>query len=172
MHRTVVTPQREARDMCMTCDGYTEEEQHRWRELTILTNGWAVLGVEPTDPHDPFGGWAFTIGATESFGLQEFIITDRPWAEAGHVLNWVIEKLRDGGTMADLEADQILWQPVHDDHLRTDLFNQFHWHYDEWPRPGQVIQLFPSSHDACATCVKDASVDLSDSTSRVDQNRL
>ena len=57
-----VTPSREARDMCMTCDGYTDEEQHRWRELTILTQGWIVLGVEPSEPNDPTGGWAFTVG--------------------------------------------------------------------------------------------------------------
>ena len=111
------------------------------------------------------------MGATESFGLPEFIIADRPWDEAAHVLNWVVEKLRDGATVADLEADHILWQPVHDDHLRTDLFNQFHWHYGEWPRPGQFVQLFRSTHDAGDVCIKARSVDLSDPTSRVDLNR-
>lgn len=156
--------------MCMTCDGYTDEEQERWLELTILTNGWAVLGVE--EPDDPTGGWAFTTGATQSHGLPEFIITDQPWYEAAHVLNWVVKKLRDGGTMDDLEADQILWQPVHDDHLHTDLFNQFHNHYGEWPRPGQMIQLFPSTHDRCAECVRAECVDLSDPGARADENQL
>ena len=158
--------------MCMTCDGYTDEEQDRWLELTILTHGWAVLGVQPPEPYDPVGGWAFTTGAAESFDLPEFIITDQPWNEASHVLNWVMEKLRDGGTMADLEADQILWQPVHEDHLATDLFNQFHNHYGRWPAPGRMIQLFPSTRDRCAECVRAECVDLADPDSRVNQNGL
>ena len=88
------------------------------------------------------------------------------------MLNWVIEKLRDGATMADLEADQILWQPVHDQHLATDLFNRFHDHYGDWPRPSQMIQLFPATRDICAQCVRAQCVDLSNPDSRANQNDL
>ena len=165
-----VTPEREAPGMCMICEGRTHKEAARWLELTILTHGWAVLGVEPDDPADPTGSWLYTVGATESFGIPELIITDLPTAEAHHVLNWSIETLRDGGTLEDLVADNIDWAPVHDRHLSTDLFNQYFNHYEQWPAPGRVLQLFPSTLEQCAGCVRASSTDLSDPSSRADQN--
>lgn len=156
--------------MCKICEGQTHEQSARWLELTILTHGWAVMGVEPDDPTQPAGSWLYTIGATESYGLPELIITDRPPDEAHHVLNWAVETLRDGGTLDDLVADHIDWVPVHDVHLHTDLFNQHFNHYGRWPRPGGVIQLFPSTRDTCAACIRSSCIDLSDARSRVDQN--
>ena len=150
----------------MKCDGYSDDQMARWLELTILTNGWAVQGVEPSaDSNDHYspvpGGWAYTIGATESYGLPELIITELDFTEAHHILNWSIEFLRDGGTLDGLVEDQILWAPVHDDYLTTDLFNVFWNHYDEPPAPGQFLQLFPSIAGKCAECVRAASTDLS-----------
>ena len=148
--------------MCMKCDGYSDDQIARWLELTILTHGWAVQGVEPTSPDDQSGGWAYTVGATESYGIPELVITDSDFAEAGHVLNWAVEKLRDGGTLQDLVDDHILWVPVHDDHLDSELLVSYWEHYREAPRPGGVIQLFPSNHTDSAECVKASSTDLSD----------
>ena len=140
-------------------------------ELTILTTGWRCSASNRRCPviRRPDGP---SRRCTESYGLNEFIITDFPFREAQHVLNWTVEKLRDGGTMADLVDDNVLWRPVHDDHLSTDLFNQYHEYYGEWPRPGQMIQLFPSTKSTCGACVQDACVDLSDPAARIDQNLL
>jgi hypothetical protein len=148
--------------MCMECDGYSEEQIARWLELTILTHGWAVQGVEPSSTDDPNGGWAYTVGATASYGIPELVITDTDFSEAGHVLNWAVEKLRDGGTIDDLVADYILWVPVHDNHLDSGLFASYWDHYRTPPEPGWVIQLFPSNREHCAECVKASSTDLSD----------
>ena len=148
----------------MRCDGYSDEQIARWLELTIVTTGWAVQGVEPWDGPDATiaGGWAYTIGATESFGLPELIITEFDFAEAHQVLNWSVEFLRDGGSLDGLVDDQILWAPVHDDHLTTDLFNVYWGHYGEPPKSGQVIQLFPSSQAGeCAECVRARCTNLS-----------
>lgn len=39
--------------MCMKCDGYSDDQIARNLELMILTDGWAVRGVEPSDePND------------------------------------------------------------------------------------------------------------------------
>lgn len=153
--------------MCMKCDGYSDDQIARNLELTILTHGWAVRGVEPSNELDDdldatlTGGWAFTIGATVSFGLPELIITEFEFSEAHHILNWAVEFLRDGGTLDGLVDDDILWAPVHDDYLTTDLFNQYWDHYREPPQPGQVLQLFPSTAEHCAQCVRARSTDLS-----------
>jgi hypothetical protein len=154
----------------MRCDGYSEEQIARWLELTILTHGWALQGVEAEEPHDPAGGWLHTVGATASHGIPELIITDRPAAEAGHVLNWAAALLRDGGSLDDLVADEVLWVPVHDDHLPSDLFINYTEHYREPPRPGQVLQLFASDQRHSAACVKAASTDLSDPHQRPAQS--
>lgn len=150
--------------MCMKCDGYSDDQIARWLELTILTYGWAVQGVEPEDGPEATiaGGWAYTIGVTQSFSLPELIITEFDFAEARDVLNWSAEFLRDGGSLDGLVDDQILWAPVHDDHLMTDLFNSYWNHYGVPPGPGQVIQLFPSSRAGeCAECVRARCTDLS-----------
>jgi hypothetical protein len=150
-------------NMCMKCDGYSDDQIARKLELTILTNGWAVRGVEPSDDPDATlaGGWAFTIGATESFGLPELIITEFEFPEAHYILNGAVEFLRYGGTLDGLVDDHILWAPVHDDHLTTDLFNSYWDHYREPPKPGQMLQLFPSTSDHCAECVRARCTDLS-----------
>jgi hypothetical protein len=35
-----------------------------------------VQGVEAASPDDPNGGWAYTVGATESCGIPELVVTD------------------------------------------------------------------------------------------------
>jgi len=102
--------------MCLRCDGYSDEQIARNLELTILTHGWAIRGVSPPEPDDPALGWAYTVGTTENFGLPELIITDTDFNEAGHVLNWAVEFLRDGGTLDGLIDDQVLWVPVDEAH--------------------------------------------------------
>ncbi len=156
--------------MCMACDGISEEKIAQWLEMTILTNGWALQGVEPPDPSNPAGGWLYTVGATESFGLPELVIADRPIDEAGHVLNWAVQLLRDGGSLDDLDADHVLWVPVHDEHLPTDLFASYTNHYGEPPRTGQMIQLFASTREHSAECIKDSSTNLSDPSQRPDDS--
>ena len=152
--------------MCMICDGYTQEQRDRWLDLTIRTHGWALLGVEGDDPEDPMGSWLFTVGATESHGLPELIITDFPAQEAGELLNWAVEYLRDGGTLDGLTSYDIGWQPVHDDHLHTDLFFQYADHYRHWPEPGWMIQLLPEDPNCCAPPVLDWCTNLADPHSR------
>ena len=59
--------------MCMKCDGLSDEQIARHTELTIATYGWMVQGVEAEDPND---GFAYTVGATQSFGIPELVIMD------------------------------------------------------------------------------------------------
>jgi len=153
--------------MCMKCDGFSDEQIAQWLELTILTHGWALQGVMPSEPDDPLdvdtpaGGWTYTVGATENFGLPELIITNLAYDLAGPILNWAVEFLRDGGTLDGLVDDQVLWTPVHDDHLAGGLFISYIEHYDELPKPGGVLQLFPSTAVHAAECVRSRCVDLS-----------
>lgn len=150
--------------MCLRCDGYSDEQIARDLELTILMHGWAVRGVAPREHNDRAGGWAYTIGATENFGLPELIITDTDFNEAGNVLNWAVDFLREGGTLNDLVDDQVLWVPVHDAHLNSPLFTEYQSHYGENPKSGGVLQLFPSNQCHSADCVMATSVNLADPT--------
>lgn len=150
--------------MCLRCDGYSDEEIARNLELTILVHGWAVRGIAPPDPPNPAGGWATTIGATENYDLPELIITDTNFTDAHHVLNWAVQFLRDGGTLDGLVDDQVLWVPVHDAHLDSPLFADYHSRYGGAPSSGGVLQLFPSSRWHSAACVMASSINLSDPT--------
>lgn len=148
--------------MCLACEGYSEEQIGRWLELTILTNGWALQGVEPPDPNDRGGGWIYSVGATENFGLPELVVVDQPTQLAGQVLNWALGLLCEGASLDHLAAKGVLWVPVHDRHLPSDLFASYTAHYRRPPESGQVLQLFPATREHSAECVRKNSTDLSD----------
>ena len=108
--------------MCLKCDGYSEEEIARGRELIIATHGWMVQGVVPDGHGQPNGGFAYTVGVTESYGLPELVIMDMQHEGAHPILNWAVEFLRDGGSFDGLDAEGLRWSAVHDVHLDSGLF--------------------------------------------------
>ena len=55
--------------MCLRCDGYSEEQIRRRRDLTIRVHGWLMAVVEDDDGP----GWTYTVGLTESFGHPELL---------------------------------------------------------------------------------------------------
>ena len=152
--------------MCRICEGYTDEERMRELELTIIRYGCGIRGVTAEPEHDPVGGWFYTVGATESFGIPEFVITDLPSAYAGHILNWAVRRMSEGWTLDDIENDQVLWQAVHPHHLSGDMFDEYREYYGRFPEEGWMLQLFPSTDEECASCVAKSSTDLGDPTSR------
>lgn len=148
--------------MCLKCDGYSEEEIARGVELIIATSGWMVQGVEGSDGPNAHDGFAYTIGATASYGLPELVIMDMEAAAAHEILNWAVEHLRDGGSFNDFATYNIEWTPVHDDLLDSGLFGSYTRHYGKAPAPGGVVQLFPPDFARCAPCSRVRGTDLSD----------
>ena len=143
----------------MKCDGLSDEQIARHTELTIATYGWMVQGVTAEDPN---GGFAYTVGATQSFGIPELVIMDMDFDTAHPILNWTVELLRDGGSLDELEYDQIGWRAVHDDHLDSGIFGSYTRYYGHPPQPGWVVQIIPSHRYCCYRHANDATTDLSD----------
>ena len=127
-------------------------------ELRILTNGYTMQGVM-AGPHKV--GWTYTIGLTESFDLPELVITNLDSRDAVVLLSWVVEQLRDGTPLDELDPEQFTAVPVHRKHLDGDLLNMWRYYYDKEPHTVDVVQLRLGDELACPCCANDQ-VDLSD----------
>ena len=126
--------------------------------MRILTNGYTVQGVLP-DPHN--AGWTYTIGLAESFDLPELVITNLDSHDAVALISWVIEQLRDGTSLDELDPKQFTAVPVHKAHLDGHLLNMWRHYYEREPGTVEVVQLQLGEELACPCCVNDR-VDLSD----------
>lgn len=57
--------------MCLSCDGYSDEQLDRALDLAIRVHGWSLTLVGDHDD-DPTS-WGYTIGLSESFGHPDLI---------------------------------------------------------------------------------------------------
>ena len=129
-------------------------------EMRILANGYTVQGVM-ADKHNI--AWTYTIGLAKSFGLPELVITNLDNHDAVVLLTWVIEELRRGGSLEDLDPTQFRAVPVHSAHLEADLLNMWREYYDEEPGTVDVVQIQLGGELACPCCAS-TQADLSDGT--------
>lgn len=127
-------------------------------QMRILANGYTIQAVAP-DPHNV--AWTYTIGLAESFDLPELVITNLDCHDAVILLTWVIEQLREGTSLDELDPEQFTAVPVHRNHLDGDLLNMWRYYYDKEPSTVDVVQLRLGDELACPCCATDQ-VDLSD----------
>lgn len=145
--------------MCDICDNkYSFEQAMRGLELRILTYGHAVQGVEPGPDNVT---WSYSVGVTESYGLPEFVVTEVDYPESAHLINRVVEQLREGATLEDLEERGLSFTTVHDVHLDGELVNVWCEFYGHPPESGTVLQIRPGTTCSCVACTAPI-IDLSD----------
>ncbi|UNX55332.1 DUF4262 domain-containing protein [Georgenia sp. TF02-10] len=83
--------------MCLTCDGWSDEEIHQYHLDTIAKHGWVILGVEAGDGHPPF---AYTIGLTRFHDHPELVISGFEGKDAAVMLNELAAHVREGHRFA------------------------------------------------------------------------
>ena len=126
--------------MCLFCDGYTPDQVHRALDLRILTDGFALQGVDGPRP------WVYTVGLLENFSHPELIITDVRLDRSQPVLRALGDAVVDGGpdAFADLLAlGGFTTRAVHPAHFDTSLLNIWSWFYDAPPAAGTWLQVVP-----------------------------
>jgi len=156
---SVVTPPRDAWSMCEVCEsGTTHEQRMGVIDMSIITKGYAVQGVAGEQGNS---GWVYTIGLGESHGLPELVMTDSDPASAAHVVDWVVDQLLDGGSLDNLDPDQVAVGPVHQTHLDRGLLAVWTEFYGEEPEAGNTRQISLGSDLCCPGCAS-GQVDLSD----------
>ncbi len=160
--------------MCIRCDGYSEEQAHRSTELSILTHGWALLGVVPNEDSESIATWTYTIGIKENFGLPELVVADHPYELAGHRLNTIASLLTTGTTRFELATEfGVRSQRVHPDHIGGEVF--FGW-FDYYAAMGvsmdepRFLQILAPHPDFCSGH-QPAVADLSDPHESFPANR-
>lgn len=138
--------------MCFICDGHSHEDLERVIELTILTHGWYVQGVGPSDDEPDGSHWAYTIGLTEGFGLPELIVTDTDYSDARVFLNLCADMLTAGVTFEELDEMGIISRQVAEPHLTGELFFGWARHYDISGAAANVMQVVQPPNAFCACC--------------------
>jgi hypothetical protein len=135
-------------NMCLKCQGWTDEEIWQKRLQTIERHGWAVTAVTGDGTSVTF---AYTIGLTRYHGHPELLVTGMPQATAGKFLNSLAEQVRAGTRYAAgnilTKANGRRWQfvPVDDPSQLVDA--QETYQSEAGPVPGlQVIWSDPEGH--------------------------
>lgn len=100
-------------DMCVKCQGWSDEDLRRDRLRTIERHGWSITGVYGDEEGPPF---AYTVGLTRYDGHPELLVSGLPTKTAARFLNSFGEQVRRGarymaGTLLKRE-DGHRWQFV------------------------------------------------------------
>jgi len=131
--------------MCLSCDGYSDEQIKRGIDLAIRTYGWSMSQIEDDLP------WSYTIGLGESFGHPELVVLDLKLSAAAELLWAIVSMVEEDGCLdpGELKRLGVSVVPVHPRHLGSELFAQYSWYYDRAPEEGSFLQIIPPDHWFC-----------------------
>jgi hypothetical protein len=139
---------------CYLCDHPEIEDVEGWTrgliETDIAVHGWHIMAVQGAKKTHR---WAYTIGLWQSHGVPELVLAGCDPHDAGHYLNHVGDRLRDGEKLpydrpfTDLTNDhghQLMLRPVHSDWYADELITWLPRYYRE---KVPVLQLVWSDCD-------------------------
>jgi hypothetical protein len=140
--------------MCEICDGATPEEARANRARSIDTNGWGIIGVQPSPQNEP---WAYTVGLVEAFEHPELIVVGIDLDIAGLVLHDLATCVTAGvelapGRRAPVVGIEVEFAEVHPAQFGHGVFTAWFDHYRVFKAsdlPLSALQVVPPAELGC-----------------------